>query len=217
MKRIKSFWGLVLIMTALLAVTHTAWAQNAAPTKPNSSTEQYRQMLKDKQAQMAKQRADRAAQPRKAKVATPAATAVKDDPALKAKKEAAQNTIPTNRKAKAYVPTEADKKAAAEKKAKLGNQTTAKTATSNVKTLVAKPVVDKKTGQEPAKERTWQEIAAQEAFEKETRIAANPAAYEAMTNQPTTTKTITKAQLNKMNAKERERILAKPNEFKIID
>jgi hypothetical protein len=138
MNKIKTLAGAMLLLIALLA-TSTVWAQTAAPTKPTSK-EQYTQMLKDKQAQMAKQRADRAAQPRKAKATTTAAKAVKDDPALKAQKEAAQTTTVT-RKAKPYVPTEADKKATDAKKMKeqssvvKNNATTAK----NIKTT--KPTV----------------------------------------------------------------------------
>lgn len=130
MHKFKFSVAATLCLLALLATT-TTWAQTAAP-KPSSS-QQWLQNLKAKQSERAQ---DRTAQPRKAK-ATNTAEASNEDAALKAKKEAANATKAT-RKAKPYVPTEADKKAMAEKKAKLGDKVTAKTTATKVKTTAAK-------------------------------------------------------------------------------
>lgn len=130
MHKFKLSVAAILCLLALLATT-TTWAQTAAP-KPNSS-QQWLQDLKAKQSEKAQHRA---AQPHKAK-ATNTAKASNDDAALKAKKEAAStNTV--QRKAKPYVPTEADKMAAAEKKAKAGDKTTAKTTATKAKTTMPK-------------------------------------------------------------------------------
>ena len=181
MNKIKTLAGAMLLLIALLA-TSTVWAQTAAPTKPTSK-EQYTQMLKDKQAQVAKQRADRAAQPRKAKATTTAAKAVKDDPALKAKKEAAQTTTTTvTRKAKAYVPTEADKKATAEKMAKGGVATKA-TTNRTVKPYVPTEADKKATDAKKTKEQGSINMGKNASVNKPALPTSKPATMRILTKQ----------------------------------
>lgn len=98
MKKFPNLFIASALLLALMAISTTvSWAQTAKPTQNPTTAEQWRQQLKDKQAQMVQQRANPALRQTKAKVAAPAVVNTKKGKELEAQKmaETQKNTTKT--------------------------------------------------------------------------------------------------------------------------